>query len=160
MDMLMDYEINEKTIALKPAYHTKYDTIVYETGKQFYIKKPAFQLIQEACLHYGSSYDGRKESVIHHTGYKRKVPIPISISKNIFTFPTHSPSDFNCAWIFYKHVESIKRYSPASNRNPESIVIFKNGMDLTFKVSPYILEKQMQRTAICEHGLTSVILGI
>lgn len=134
-------------MALLPAAHTDYNTMVIERNQQLCVRKTPIQLIQTSCLANCSTYEGRRAAVMHHFGIKRKVPILINPSKNLFTFPTHSPTDFACSWIFYSHVSDIKPF--LKKPNVKSIVIFKNGQELPMDVSHYILEKQYQRTRMC-----------
>lgn len=145
--ILNDYEINTETSVLIPAYHFEYDTIAREGNHKLYIKKTPLQLIKEACLEGGSTYEGRRLAVIHQTGSQHKVPIPISPFEHIFAFPTHSPELHKCSWIFYHHVKSI---SPDPKKSRQTIITFKDGNDpLILAVSFNALQKQIQRTSYC-----------
>ncbi|WP_047984286.1 competence protein ComK [Ornithinibacillus californiensis] len=137
------YEINEQTLALIPVDHTDYQTIAIETDRTLYIKKTPFEIIKRGCLDNFSTFQGRRESITHLTGYKRKVPIPISVHRHIFVFPTHAYQDWNCCWIFYHHVESIVEEKPNSN---QSLIVFKNGREVPVDVPRSELLKQMDRT--------------
>lgn len=142
--ILQDYEITNETLALLPSKHHQYETIAVEATGHYYIQKSAIRIMKEACLMGGSTYDGRRAAVIHLTNSKHKVPIPIDPSQYIYAFPTHSPKDLNCSWLFYKHIYSI---SPLKNK--EAIVTFTNRKQLQLPVSHYTLEKQIQRTSHC-----------
>jgi len=148
--ILSDYMIHEATMALLPAACIDYDTIAIEKNHKRYIRKTPHQLIKTACLEHCATYEGRREAVMHHTGFKRKVPIPINPSQNLFTFPTHSPTDFKCSWIFYHHVLTILP-APASTENVSvrTTVVFHNGQKLPLNVSHHVFEKQMERTGMC-----------
>lgn len=144
-----EYHINKSTMALLPAKNTCYSTIVIEQNRQILVRKTPIQLIKTGCLDGGSTYDGRRKAVAHLTGCMQKPPIPINPGNHLFAFPTHSPSAFECNWIFYNHIKSIK---PSVNNNDisvQSILHFKNEQTLLMRESHYILQKQMQRTAIC-----------
>lgn len=106
-EVLSDYKINSHTMALLSAAHIEYDTIAVETNQELFIRKTPYQLISGACLENCSTYEGRREAIKHHFGIKRKVPIPINPGKNLFAFPTHSPTDFACNWIFHSHIQAI-----------------------------------------------------
>lgn len=151
--VLSEYQINQHTIALFPAYTVEYDTIVLEQDEKFYVKKPALQLVKEACLTYGSNYEGRRESVMHQTGLKRKVPIPISILRNIFAFPTHSPNNYNCSWIFHRHIDSI--HPSSTDTGPKTTIVFKNNQCLTVDVSSFTIQNQIERTECCQYIFSS-----
>jgi len=144
--MIMDhYFINEHTIALLPAKQIEYQTTVIETNNILRINKTPLQIIKDACISNWSSYEGRRRAVIHHTKYKHKVPIPIHIEKQICAFPTHSPTHFDCKWIFSNHILQLKKCTTSCR----SVVEFTNNRQLKVNVSPYILEKQFQRSLSC-----------
>lgn len=143
------YEINGSTMALLAVAHTDYSTLVLEEARQFFVRQTPTQIVKAACIEGGASYDGRRISVKHQIGAKQKVPIPINPKENIFAFPTHSPKTFECCWIFYHHVKYFTMFTAPSDQTTQSKLIFKNGQTITLSESHYILEKQMQRTALC-----------
>ncbi|RSK28840.1 competence protein [Bacillus sp. HMF5848] len=147
--ILVDYVINEKTMIVLPTAHLHYQSIVWETNRILYVQKTPLQLIQQACIEGGADYAGRRISMIYHTNAKQKTPIPINPTLNIYAFPTESPNNFNCKWIFYNHVLSIERNQSATKSTYPSIIIFKNGQTLPITESLYLLDKQRQRTAMC-----------
>jgi competence protein ComK len=145
--VLPDYDIHKGTIAVLSAAAIEYSSIVLEPDQTLYIRKPPLQLIKEACLEGGSTYDGRREAVTHLTGAQNKVPIPVNPREYLFAFPTHSPQLFECNWLFYHHIHKIQ---PKPKTPGTSIVTFKTRQDpLTLDVSHHSLQKQIQRTAYC-----------
>lgn len=144
--ILNDYEVNTKTMALLAVDHWQYSTIVREVDEEFYVKQTPLQLIKEACLAGGSTYEGRRAAVVAQTRNRHKVPIPIHVDQQIYAFPTHSPKQPNCHWLFYQHIASLKM-NP--NQTSQSIITFRNSNQLKLNVSHYIIEKQMHRTAYC-----------
>lgn len=143
-----EYEITPDTMALISIAHVDYATLVRERHQTLYVKMTPFQIIKAACLEGGSTYEGRRKAVTYLTGAIQKVPIPINPRRNIFAFPTHSPTSFECSWIFYHHIKSIVPSHQTSNRT-QSIIQFKNQSELPMNESHYLLEKQYTRTAIC-----------
>ncbi|MDL4842469.1 competence protein ComK [Aquibacillus rhizosphaerae] len=148
-EIFNDYAITEHTMILSPAAHVDYQTIVLEHNRKLFVKKTPIQLIKKACLEGGSSYDGRRSAMIYLTSCRRKVPIPIDPNKDIFAFPTHSPSQYSCEWIFYNHIRLIRSSINSMSNNPVCMITFKNGQQLTTESSYYTIEKQMYRTAMC-----------
>ncbi|MCL7748760.1 competence protein ComK [Halalkalibacter alkaliphilus] len=144
--VIKDYEINRDTIALLPAYHSDYYTIVLERDQEYYVKQTPMQLIKEACLEGGADYAGRRKAVIHKLGVQSKVPIPVNPLDQIFAFPTHSPKLHECSWIFYHHIRSIR---VNAHEPSQTIISFKNYKELPLSISYPSLEKQMHRTAYC-----------
>ncbi|MFD1037260.1 competence protein ComK [Virgibacillus byunsanensis] len=114
------------------------------------LRKTPIQIIKSSCLDNWSTFEGRRTAVMHHLGIKRKVPVPINQSKNIYTFLTNSLNDLNCYWIFYNHILQVVQDASSSNG---SLVIFKNGKIIPIAVSKHSLEKQMQRTLECMVGV-------
>ena len=89
------------------------------------MKKTPLQLIKAACLEGGSSFEeDRKPLPIK--GSTHNVPIPINPECNIFAFPTQSPSAFQCNWIFYNHVKSIKPSETRTEVTSKSIILLRN----------------------------------
>ncbi len=136
-------------MALLSASHLDYEVIALEEHQKLFVRKTSIDLIKSACLDGGSTYEGRRTAVTHQTGSKQKVPIPVNPLHHIFAFPTHSPRAHECNWIFYHHVHTIQAHSSPEDASIQSIITFKNGQQLPMEESPYILEKQMQRTAMC-----------
>ncbi|GAA0319098.1 hypothetical protein GCM10008967_07030 [Bacillus carboniphilus] len=142
--ILQDYTITPNTMILIPARHLDYRTMVIETGAVHYVNLSPLDLIKTACLQGMSTYDGRRNAIMYLTGFKRKVPIPIIPALKIFAFPTLSPEQFDCTWIFPHHIQSIQ-----PTKQNQSNITFQNGQELTLNESSFVLEKQVQRTAYC-----------
>src|SRR5699024_12387686 len=66
------YQINEKAIALCPAKEIDYDTIVLEQEATYRVSKTPMQLIKDACIANWSTYEGKRQAVIHHTNFRHK----------------------------------------------------------------------------------------
>ncbi|MCC3359634.1 competence protein ComK [Bacillus sp. REN16] len=142
------YEVNPLTMAILPAREIEYSAIVKEVHRIIYVRQTPLQIIKAACLEGGATYEGRRKAVTHLTGAIQKVPIPINPRRNIFAFPTHSPTAFECNWIFYHHIKAIVPSQQTSNTT-QSIIQFKNQQELPMTESHYLLEKQYTRTAMC-----------
>jgi len=150
--ILPHYSIHSNTMALLPTNHVNYQTIVKEPNRHIYVKQTPFQLIKQACLERFTTYEGIREAVQHHTGFQRKVPIPISPHSNIYFFPTHAINHSDCCWVSYHHVLRIKKYHKDHPNDPSSTILFKNGKILHLHLSPFVLNKQMERTLECVDG--------
>ncbi|QOY35297.1 competence protein ComK [Anaerobacillus isosaccharinicus] len=142
--VLTTYHVSKNTLALLSVAHPDYSTVALEPNGEFYIRDTPLQILKKACLIGGSNYDGRKAAVMYLLGARQKLPIPINPYEHIYAFPTHSPIQFECSWIFYNHVRKISPY-----HSKQSIITFKNSHQLKLPVSYYTIEKQMQRTAQC-----------
>src|SRR5690625_4916123 len=137
-----EIQISNNTLAILPAKEIEFQSYVLENDATYYVKKTPLQLITVACLDTGwSTFDGRREAVTYHTGFKQKVPIPISIKPEIYTFPTHAINSHDCAWIFPYHILRINKLGTI-----QSTIQFKNGRTIILDISYHILNNQLQRT--------------
>src|SRR5699024_12209027 len=84
------YIINKETVAILPAKQIEYHAVVTEGNQTVFVRQTPLELVKAACLANWCTYEGRRQAVMHHTGFKQKVPIPISINHEIFAFPTHA----------------------------------------------------------------------
>ncbi|WNF37378.1 competence protein ComK [Bacillaceae bacterium IKA-2] len=140
------YEVNKNTMPLLSVAHPDYDTIALEPNFKCYVRKPPLQLIKLACLEGGSTYEGRRAAVVYQTGVKHKVPIPVDQLEQIYAFPTHSPKEFECAWIFPNHIRLITPYI-VPNHPKQTKILFTNFKHIILPVSYYTIEKQLQRSS-------------
>ncbi|SES76008.1 competence protein ComK [Salinibacillus kushneri] len=154
---LSDYSICERTMMIKPIDHPDFYSIVFEPNHKIYVKKPPFEMIQQACIDNGETYNNNRQTVIYHTGYKQKVPIHISISRKIYTFPTHSPKHIDCEWIFYRHVKNIQPILSSENTLYNSMITFKNNLTQKLRESDFTLKRQMNRTSTCILKLSETV---
>ncbi|WP_152657541.1 competence protein ComK [Oceanobacillus sp. CFH 90083] len=139
--MITNYEITDKTMAILPSRSSRNKSKVFEADQENMLtfhEKP-FAIIEQNCMKYFSSYAGRRASVLHHTPFKMKTPIPISSTLGILVFPTHGLSNPACAWIFFRHVSKIVKQDSGCN------IIFKDGTVLFQPVSKIRMERQIAR---------------
>jgi len=140
-----EYTIIRKTHALFSAKHFEYDTIVIERERKLYIRQTPLQIIKASCQNYWSTYEGRRDAVVTLMNFKQKVPIPVSIHKAIYLFPTHSPNHLDNSWIAFEHVARFDK-KQNSGQPEQTLVTFKNGYKKTLDVSVHTFETQWQRT--------------
>ncbi|KAB7662872.1 competence protein ComK [Bacillus sp. B1-b2] len=148
-EILNSYKVNTSTKLVSPAYQIDYQSIVLEGKNEYLVKKTPLEIIKEATIQGGSEYKGRRTSMTYLTGIHKKIPIPISESKDIYAFPTCSPNNPDCIWVFVHHVEDIM---PSKGAHP-SIILFNDGVEKHMKESQHILKKQLYRTWLCKKAL-------
>ena len=102
MEELENYEINVDTLVILPIGKSK--SKVYEYGGEFIVKKSSLRIIEDSCLFFGSSYEGRKEGTKALIGIEMKVPIIIEDSRNIIFFPTSSCIRESSIWISFQQL--------------------------------------------------------
>ncbi|TMW72378.1 competence protein ComK [Alteribacter natronophilus] len=154
-----DYQAGYQTLILMPNIDPVYVSKAVETDRVVYIAKPCLKIIEDACLTGGASYNGRREAVFYHTGFQKRVPVPLSVSKRVCAFPTQSPNVHGCAWIFSQHlrrVTEIEKETPAKKRALRSRVHFSSGQEIDVNVSKHILDKQMTRASHCMNLFTKL----
>ena len=113
---MMNYEICEDTLAILPFESGK--ARVIETHGELIVNKTPMEIIEDSCLYFGSTYDGRHTATKYLLGISYKSPIIIEESRNIIFFPTNSPRQQDCCWISLKNIIDYKR------RHNNSIIYF------------------------------------
>ena len=103
----MEYEINKGTLAIMP--NETQSSLVYEDDERFLIHQSPFQIMEESCMYFGSTYEGRKESARSILGAEYKVPVIVEDTDNLIVFPTTSPKSDDCIWISLKRVKNFER---------------------------------------------------
>lgn len=136
--MKENYEINLSTVAIIP-YGKKKSKIIEEEAN-YIVDKTTTEIINDSCKFFGSSYLGRHEGTKYLTGINYKSPIIIEETSEIIFFPTSSPRCSNCSWISLKHVDKYKK-----DEN-NTMILFKNGISLSIKVSFGSFQNQMLRS--------------
>lgn len=145
--MLDNYEINSGTLAIIPI--DEYTSKVIELNNEYIVNKSCFEIIDDSCNYYGSTYQGRYEGTKNMIGMNYKLPIIIEESKNIIFFPTISPRLINCSWV---SLNNLKTYL---KNNDGSDIVFKNDSIINFNISIFSLESQILRASRLESILRS-----
>ena len=100
--MKFDYEINSSTLAIISMNDSCCK--VLEEEEEYIINKSAYDVIDNSCKYFGSSYKGRYEGTKSLLGMNYKLPIIIEESRNIIFFPTSSPKLNDCFWISLNNI--------------------------------------------------------
>ena len=136
----MEYEINKGTLAIMP--NENESSLVYEDEDRFLIEQSPFQIMEESCMYFGSTYEGRKESARSILGAEYKVPVIVEDTDNLIVFPTTSPKSDDCIWISLKRIKNFERID-----NSNTKVIFDNNKEIIVPVSYRTLENQISRAS-------------
>lgn len=129
-------------MAIFPMYDLVYESSILEYNQTVTREEKPIDIIKENCLHYGSSYHGRIASVQHHLKFKQKTPVPITPTKEIYSFPTQSATSFDCIWIFFHAIKQVE------NKEQQSTITFINGEVVDIDTSYYTIQKQYNRTGM------------
>ena len=136
----MKYEISKGTLAILP--NEKNSSVVYEDDDRYIIKQTPYQIMEESCKYFGSTYEGRKDGAREMLGAEYKVPIVIEDSSNLIVFPTTSPFSDDCVWISLKRVEKIEKIDSNNTK-----IIFDNKTEIIVDSSYRTIENQLSRAS-------------
>ena len=132
------YEINAETLVIIP--FTKGKSKVYEYDCEYIVNMTPFKIIQNSCLYFGCSYEGRKEGTKSLIGVDMKVPIVIEESKNIIFFPTSSCINQNSIWISY---QNLLKYSKLNEFS--TTLYFRNNKKIQLDIKYNLIDNQVIR---------------
>lgn len=139
---MKEYEINEETMAIIPINYNQ--TLVKEYDREYIIEKNAYEIMENSCEYYGSTYKGRLTAAKKMLNSSYKLPIIIEESENIIFFPTKSSLLDDCCWINYNY---IKKYEKLENRVK---ITFKNNDEINVDMSKLSLDNQISRSSMLE----------
>lgn len=139
---MKEYEINEETMAIIPINY--YQTLVKEYDREYVVEKNAYEIMENSCEYYGSTYKGRLAAAKKMLNSSYKLPIIIEESENIIFFPTKSSLLDDCCWINYNY---IKKYEKLENRVK---ITFKNNEEINVDMSKLSLDNQISRSSMLE----------
>jgi competence protein ComK len=143
MNVIENGAISHKTKAITEFHHPELRTKIYDQNGIFYSRKSMRQLLEEACIHYCTSYHGRLAAVRKAFRYSKKTPLIISPEEMLCAIPTASPDNMECQWIFMAHIEKY------IVQGGQLVVKFKDETELKLNCSRYIFTQQFERAAAC-----------
>ena len=138
--MIEEYFISEDTLMLLPL--SKNETKILDISGEYIIEKNIFEVVDESCQYYGSTYNGRYISAKKTLEMDYKLPIIIDEVKEVVLFPTCSPKLENCIWICVNNVENYIK------NNKVSVIKFTNGVSSELNISINTLENQILRATM------------
>lgn len=156
------YSVTEQTMALVPNLDGEYIVKVFERDRTepIYVKQTALKLIDQACKEQLSDIRSRRNAVRDQLNFAKKQPIAIDILRRIYAFPTESPYNPTCHWLFLSHIKEIKPLRTAEkNGKRKTKIIFKDLQELVIDTSTYILSKQYDRTLKCKEHFEELLLS-
>ena len=136
----MKYEVSKGTLAIVP--NENENSLVYEDNDRYIIDQSPFQIMEESCKYFGSTYEGRKNGAKEILGAEYKVPIVVEDTDNLIVFPTTSPFSSDCVWISLKRVKKIEKIDAINTK-----VIFDNNCEIIVDCSFRTMENQLSRAS-------------
>jgi len=141
-----NYEVNSNTLVIIPIGNKK--SRIYEYGGDFIVKKSSLSIIEESCLFFGSSYEGRKEGTKALLNVDMKVPIIIEDSRNIIFFPTSSCIRESSIWISYQNLIKYNKFNDCLTD-----LYFKNHVHVRVGCKYNLIDNQIIRCIKLEKAL-------
>ncbi len=134
----MRYEVNYGTLAIVP--NTKKNSLIYEDENRYIVEETPFEIMEDSCRYFGSTYDGRKDSAKDILGSEYKIPIIVEDTNNLIVFPTTSPQASDCAWVSLNRIKSFEAVDAKNTR-----IIFDNNKELIVPTAYRSIENQISR---------------
>lgn len=138
----MNYEINEDTLAV--LYDGLGKTKIIEKEREVIVEKNPFEIMEDSCEYYGSTYEGRINSVKKMLNYSYKIPVLVEESENIIFFPTKSYLLSDCSWINYNYIKKCEK-----NGN-KTTIIFLNDKKIDLEESKLSVNNQILKSSRLE----------
>ncbi|API91796.1 hypothetical protein J32TS6_21940 [Virgibacillus pantothenticus] len=136
------YIISPHTKAIRWSEHNYYRSHILEADmtETMSLHKPE-QIIDNSCLIYGSTLEGRRIAVKDVLGSSSKLPIPVIPEKGVFMMPTASIKNKNNVWLAYHHIYGFER------NDKGTYVVFYDGSELQLDISLNTFDLQYKRTS-------------
>ena len=131
------YEINKETCAIIN-YNNEISQVI-EKKQEYLLPKKTFEVMEDSCAYYGSSYEGRLKGTKMMLGCNYKLPIIIEETNDIIFFPTDGIDNEKCSWISLNHVLKYEDYKGYTK------VTFTGGKTIILKMAVSSFETQLLR---------------
>ncbi len=146
---LDSYEINKDTCAVINLNDDL--SKIIEQGNDYVLPKRTYEVMEDSCVYYGSTFDGRVKGTKMMLGSNYKLPIIIEESNDIIFFPTKGPDNEKCSWI---SLNNVLKYEPYEGYTK---VTFTEGKTLVLKITYRSFELQLLRATRLQSLLKSRI---
>ena len=143
------YEINKETCAVLNINNEV--SKIIEKGDEYLLPKKSFEVMEDSCAYYGSSYEGRLKGTKMILGSNYKLPIIIEETNDIIFFPTSGTNNSNCSWISLNKIEKYEPYKGYTK------VYFFGGKSIVLKMSCSSFELQVLRATRLQNLLSKRI---
>lgn len=123
------YDNNQKKTIIIMANHNSY----------FYMGS-CKMLLQQLCMKYGSTLQGRIAFVAKAADAAKKIPVLISERNEVIVFPLFGYRNEEAFWIAYQQVKKIHNEEDLTTR-----ILFKNNTMIEIAISYRSIAKQLRR---------------
>ncbi|MBQ8234351.1 MAG: competence protein ComK [Bacilli bacterium] len=104
---MADYIINSDTLLLIPLDEDVCKIV--EKEREIIIKTTVMDVINNSCLYFGCSLQGRIEGTKYLLNCSYKLPIVVDNHNDLIFFPTLSYTSSKCHWISFNNIESYTK---------------------------------------------------
>lgn len=129
--------IDHLTLAIESYYKDNNRSKITKTNGVFYSTKTPMELLNDCCINYASTLDGRIKAVSKALNYKK--PPVILAPYDLCAFPTSAYSNLDCVIIFNHPFKVVK------TGKGKSSLIFSESITIDVNVSDYTISQQHQR---------------
>lgn len=133
------YEINKNTCAVLNINNQV--SKIIEKDNDYLLEKRSFEVMEDSCAYYGSTFEGRIKGTKKMLGSNYKLPIIIEETNDIIFFPTNGASNESCSWISLNQVEKYESYKGYTK------VTFIGGKNVILKIPCASFEMQLLRAS-------------
>lgn len=133
------YEVNENTTAVIGLGENISKIVEY--NNEYIVGNSSYEVMDNSCKYFGSSYLGRVDGSKNILGLHHKVPVVVEESSDLIFFPINTTEDIRCIWLSLKWIKDVYTV------NNKTIVEFKNGKKMLCKCSEYSLKNQIMKAS-------------
>lgn len=138
--MLMKGKVNlidRQTIAVEYFFTDNYRSKITKLDNVYFSDKTPKELLNEACITYASTFEGREQAVVQTFNFYK--PPVITAPFDVGFFPTSAHKNVNCVWI------SAHPFQVFEVEKGKSRLQFYNSIDVYVDASVHTLNQQHQR---------------
>ncbi|RDW22233.1 competence protein [Oceanobacillus arenosus] len=133
------YLVSQKTKAILANDSQYYRSVIIEGDSQQFSSLKAEQIIDNSCILYGSTLDGRRGAVKDILKSTSKLPVPVSQMNGIYMFPTASTKNTECVWLSASHIRDYFLH------NDKTYIAFRDGTGIYVNASLSTVDSQFKR---------------
>ncbi len=137
------YEIDLSTLIIIGIDEENSKVITTESTE--IVHESAKKIIDNSCRYFGSTLQDKIKSTNILVKMASKTPIIIEETRNIIFFPLKSTREKNNIWVSFNNLE---KYEKVDN---QTILYFKNNIQVIVDFSYYIVDNQVTRSLILDY---------